>query len=95
MGSDPSNVKDLVDLFSSKQEYIIFYNANIFLRMGSIAVVNHRTTHIDPAILIGAVLVYSCYNHIVTYNPFDCSRVSMFIVLIMYLCVILHEIIVN
>jgi hypothetical protein len=61
MGSIPEDCNDLVCLFPSPQSYYIFYNVNHGLRMVSVILVNHRSTHLPQMILIPTLVIYTLY----------------------------------
>jgi len=46
----------------------IFYNANNFLRLCSLVIVNHRTTNIRFALLIPISLLCFYYNYDIAYR---------------------------
>lgn len=61
MGSIPEDCNDLVCLFPSPQSYYFFYIVNHGLRMVSVILVNHRSTHLPQMILIPTLVIYTLY----------------------------------
>jgi len=68
LGSEPDNVEDISSLFKNQRQYLLFFNANVFLRLGSVLIVNRRTTHIDIFVLYPMFLLYVFYNYDITYR---------------------------
>jgi len=68
LGDEPENVKDVSSLFANEKQYMIFYNINIFLRIGSVFIVNNRTTKISSFIFIPTCFMYLLYNYDITYK---------------------------
>ena len=68
LGDEPENVKDVSSLFANESQYMIFYNINIFLRVGSVFIVNNRTTKIETLIFIPTCFMYLLYNYDITYK---------------------------
>ena len=68
LGNDPSNVKDISDLFINEYQYLIFYNINILLRIYSVIIVNNRTTNVHYFICLPTYILYLIYNYNITYK---------------------------
>jgi len=68
LGNEPDNVKDISSLFTNERQYIIFHNINILLRIGSVIIVNKRTTHIDYLTIIPTCLLQLFYIYDVLYK---------------------------
>jgi hypothetical protein len=68
LGSEPENATDMSDLFLSQSHYFYFYNANNFLRLCSLVIVNRRTTNINFALLIPIALLCFYYNYDIAYR---------------------------
>ena len=68
LGSEPDNVEDISSLFANQRQYLLFFNANVFLRVGSVLIVNRRTTHVDIFVLYPMFLLYVFYNYDITYR---------------------------
>jgi hypothetical protein len=68
LGDEPENVKDVSTLFANHNQYMIFYNINVFLRIGSVLIVNNRTTQIDTIVFVPTCFMYLLYNYDITYK---------------------------
>jgi len=68
LGNEPDNVKDISSLFTNERQYIIFYNINILLRIGSVIIVNKRTTNIDYLTIIPTCLLQLFYTYDIIYK---------------------------
>ena len=68
LGSEPDNVEDISRLFTNKKQYMVFYNMNVLLRLGSVVIVNMRTTKIDYFTMVPACIFYLLYNYDITYK---------------------------
>ena len=68
LGDEPENAKDIIELFSTKNQYMIFYHVNTVFRAYSIVTVNARNDYILPNIVtITAVFMYVAYNYDILY----------------------------
>jgi hypothetical protein len=61
LGSEAENADDLINLFPNKNVYFIINKINPILRMGSIILVNNRTTQISYFIISPVILLYLFY----------------------------------
>ena len=68
LGSEPENVKDIIDLFYTKELYSIFHHTNHILRISSIIIVNNRTTHISYYIFTPTLVLYTIYVYNIVYK---------------------------
>jgi len=68
LGNQPENVKDVSNLFTNEQQYLIFYNVNNILRIVSVIIVNKRTTNINDVTIIPTCMLYLVYNYDITYK---------------------------
>jgi len=68
LGNEPDNVKDISSLFTNERQYIIFHNINILLRIGSVIIVNKRTTRIDYLTIIPTCVLQLFYIYDVLYK---------------------------
>ena len=68
LGSEPENVKDIIDLFYTKELYSIFYHTNHILRISSLLIVNNRTTHISYYIFTPTFVLYTIYVYDIIYK---------------------------
>ena len=68
LGSEPENVKDIIDLFYTKELYSIFYHTNHILRISSLIIVNNRTTHISYYIFTPTFVLYTIYVYDIIYK---------------------------
>ena len=105
LGNEPENVKDISELFSNENQYLIFYNVNNLCRVFSVIIVNNRTTNINNSFMIPTCILYLCYNYDITYKlnyrkklyPYFQIILStyLFIIFYMTLCKITHLCICN
>ena len=68
LGDEPENAKDIMDLFTNQYQYAIFYHCNHILRIGSLYIVNGRTTHIPHIIFVPTMILYSYYVYDIYYK---------------------------
>ena len=68
LGTEPENVKDIMNLFTDKHDYLIFYDFNMLLRLCSVIIVNIRTTNINNSIIIPTYILYLYYNYDILYK---------------------------
>ncbi len=68
LGSEPQNVKDITDLFANEQQYLNVYNIMNALYIGSLFIVNSRTTKIPYSIFIPTCLLFLLYNYDIMYQ---------------------------
>ena len=68
MGNEPENSKDITDLFYNIELYRAFYHTNHVLRIGSLYIVNNRTTHIYNFIFIPTIVLYTHYIYDIMYK---------------------------
>lgn len=68
MGSEPNDVKDMLDLFPTAYWYAVFYNTNYILRISSVYIVNHRSMKISNAIIYPTFVLTTIYNYNIKYD---------------------------
>jgi len=61
LGSEPENAKDIRDLFTNENQYVVFNLVNSLVRIGSVIMVNRRTTHIKDVIVVPTCIFYYIY----------------------------------
>lgn len=93
LGNEPENVNDISDLFANKNQYLVFYNITNLLRIGSVMIVNKRTTHINDFICIPTYILYLFYNYNITYKLNFIKKMYPYfqMLLCMYLFTILYK----
>lgn len=94
LGSNPDDVKDVSLLFKTKEQYMIFYNFNTFVRIYSVIIVNERTTNISYFIFIPTCILYLYYSFDIAYKLNNTKRFYPYfqIILCSYLSVMLYSI---
>jgi hypothetical protein len=84
LGSEPENVKDIIELFPENPIYYrIFYHSNHMVRMISLVIVNERSVHIPNAIFYTNLCFYSLY----VYNWWNVRENIYFRILFSYLLI--------
>ena len=68
LGSAPESIDDIEALFPNPIAYGLFYHANYLSRLGSVFIVNHRTSQIPLGLLGPTCLLYVLYIYDVTYR---------------------------
>jgi hypothetical protein len=68
LGSEPENITDITDLFYNPDLYYVFYYTNHLLRIGSLVIVNKRTTHVKEHVFYPTLVLYSFYTYDITYK---------------------------
>jgi hypothetical protein len=95
MGNEPENSKDITDLFYNIELYRVFYHTNHVLRIGSLYIVNNRTTNIYNFIFIPTIALYTCYiydimykiNHRKSFYPYFQILFGFYLFSILYLTI--------
>ena len=68
LGSEPQNVKDIIDLFPSTYTYYWFYHINHIVRIGSLIIVNNRTSFLSAYIWYPFLSIYTLYIYDITFQ---------------------------
>jgi hypothetical protein len=94
LGSEPDNSNDITDLFPNKTIYSGFHITNHFLRIASLAIVNHRTVHASGWVFSPTMILYSFYVYDIIYklNFRKLMYPYFHVVLCMYLFTIFYNV---
>jgi len=95
LGNEPENITDMTDLFVNKYVYYIFYNTNHLLSIGSLVMVNDRTTKISYLIFTPTFILYSFYVYDISYKLNYRKKMYPYfqMILCMYLFVMFYKVI--
>jgi hypothetical protein len=88
LGREPNNVEDMSGLFSSEISWLLFYNINYALRIGSLWIVNQRTTQISSYVITPTLLLYSFYVYDILLGSQYRKRITPYFEIVFSLCLV-------